>query len=182
MFTISWLCELVTEKQRLKTLLHSLDPQLCLTLCNRMDCSLSGSTVHGILQARILEWIAIPFSRGSSWPRDLFIFNWRITTLQYCVGFCHTSWISHRYTYDPSLLNLPPTSHSIPPLWAVTEHQFELPESYSKLPLAICFTYGGVYVSIILSSCWHLSKLKIVFCSWWTQQKYLTHCYFQNTV
>ena len=36
--------------------------QLCLTLCDPMDCSLSGSSVHGILQARILEWVAIPFS------------------------------------------------------------------------------------------------------------------------
>ena len=58
--------ELVTEEQRLKSLLHILDTQSCLTLCDRMDCSLSGSTVHGILQARILEWVAIPFSRGSS--------------------------------------------------------------------------------------------------------------------
>ena len=39
-------------------------------LCNPMDCSLSGSFVHGIFQARILEWVAISFSRGSSWPRD----------------------------------------------------------------------------------------------------------------
>ena len=39
--------------------------QSCLTLCNSMDC-----TVHGILQARILEWVAIPFSKGSSQPRD----------------------------------------------------------------------------------------------------------------
>ena len=44
--------------------------QLCLTLCNPLDCSPPGSSVHGILQARILEWVAIPFSRGSSWPRD----------------------------------------------------------------------------------------------------------------
>ena len=35
-----------------------------------MDCSLPGSSVHGILQARILEWVAIPFSRGSSQPRE----------------------------------------------------------------------------------------------------------------
>ena len=35
-----------------------------------MDCSLPGSSVHGILQARILEWVAFPFSRGSSQPRD----------------------------------------------------------------------------------------------------------------
>ena len=43
---------------------------LCLTLCHPMDCSPPGSSVHGILQARILEWVAISFSRGSSQPRD----------------------------------------------------------------------------------------------------------------
>ena len=40
--------------------------QLCLILCDPMDCSLPGFSVHGILQARIQEWVAIPFSRGSS--------------------------------------------------------------------------------------------------------------------
>ena len=44
--------------------------QLCLTLCDLMDYSLPGASVHGILQARILEWVAVPSSRGSSWPRD----------------------------------------------------------------------------------------------------------------
>ena len=44
--------------------------QSCSTLCDPMDCSPSGSSVHGILQARILEWVAISFSRGSSQPRD----------------------------------------------------------------------------------------------------------------
>ena len=44
--------------------------QSCLTLCNRVDYSLPGSSVHGILQARILEWVAMPSSRGSSQPRD----------------------------------------------------------------------------------------------------------------
>ena len=44
--------------------------QSCLTLCNPMDCSLPGFFVHGILQARILEWVAISFSRRSSRPRD----------------------------------------------------------------------------------------------------------------
>ena len=43
--------------------------QSCLTLCNPVDCSLPGSSVHGILQARILEWVDISFSRGSSRPR-----------------------------------------------------------------------------------------------------------------
>ena len=44
--------------------------QLCPTLCNPMDCSPAGSSVHEIFQARILEWVAISFSRGSSQPRD----------------------------------------------------------------------------------------------------------------
>ena len=44
--------------------------QLCLTLCDPMDCSLPGSSVHGIIPARILEWVAISSSRGSSQPRD----------------------------------------------------------------------------------------------------------------
>ena len=44
--------------------------QSCLTLWDSVDCSLPGSSVHGILQVRILEWVAIPFSRGSSWPMD----------------------------------------------------------------------------------------------------------------
>ena len=43
--------------------------QSCLTLCNPIDCSLSGSSIHGIFQARVLEWTAISFSRGSSRPR-----------------------------------------------------------------------------------------------------------------
>ena len=44
--------------------------QSCMILCNPMDCSPPGSSVHGILQARILEWVAISFSRGYFWPKD----------------------------------------------------------------------------------------------------------------
>ena len=50
--------------------------QSYLTLCDTMDCSLPGSSVHGILQARILEWVAISFSRGSSQPRDWTCISW----------------------------------------------------------------------------------------------------------
>ena len=53
--------------------------QLCPTLCSPVDYSPPGSFVPGILQERILEWVAIPFSRGSSWPRD-----W--TQLSYMAG------------------------------------------------------------------------------------------------
>ena len=58
--------------------------QSCLTLCNPMDCSPPGSSVHGILQARILEWVAISFSRGSSQPRDR-------TQVSRIAGRCFTS-------------------------------------------------------------------------------------------
>ena len=59
--------------------------ELYLTLCDPMDCSPPGSSIHGTLQVRILEWVAIPFSRGSSWPRD--------QTLVSCIaGRCFTTW------------------------------------------------------------------------------------------
>ena len=47
-----------------------LDAQPCLTLGDHMDCSPPRFSIHGILQARILEWVAFPFSRGFSQPRD----------------------------------------------------------------------------------------------------------------
>ena len=47
-----------------------LDTQSCPTLWNPIYCSLLDSSVHRILQARLLEWVAIPFSSGSFWPRD----------------------------------------------------------------------------------------------------------------
>ena len=50
--------------------MHAQSLQSCLILCDPMDCSPPGSSVHGIFQARILEWVALPFSGGSSQPRD----------------------------------------------------------------------------------------------------------------
>ena len=47
-----------------------LDTQLCLSLCDPTDCSLPDPSVQGIFQAGALEWVAIPFSRGSYPPRD----------------------------------------------------------------------------------------------------------------
>ena len=62
----------LTSKEKCLFLIMScLAAKLCLTLCNPMDCSLTDSSVHGILQATILEWVAIFSSRESSWPRDL---------------------------------------------------------------------------------------------------------------
>ena len=55
--------------------------QSCPTLWDPVDCSPPGSPVHGISQARILEWVAISFSRGSSWPRD-----WTCVSCLSCSG------------------------------------------------------------------------------------------------
>ena len=52
------------------THIYSKVAQSCPSLCNPVDCSPPGSSIHGILQARILEWVAISFSKGSSPPRD----------------------------------------------------------------------------------------------------------------
>ena len=53
-----------------RDLLVSVSLSVCPTLCDPMDCSPPGSSVHGILQAGTLEWVAMPSSRGSSQPRD----------------------------------------------------------------------------------------------------------------
>ena len=74
------LCEFDYSNYFIEVELHNICPlkvkvrvlvsQLCLTLCDPIDCSPPGSSVHEILQARILEWVAFPFSKGSSQPRD----------------------------------------------------------------------------------------------------------------
>ena len=69
--------------------------QLCPTLCDPMDRSPSSSSVHGILQARILEWVAMPSCRGASWPRD-----WTRSALQtvsYTAGRFFTNWATKGY-------------------------------------------------------------------------------------
>ena len=63
--------------------------QSCLILWDAMDCSLPGSCVHGTFQARVLEWVALSFSRGSSWPRD--------QTLVSCIAGRHfTVWATRK--------------------------------------------------------------------------------------
>ena len=66
-----WKCLAVFNKQHVIAMkVKVLVTQLCLPLCEPMNCSPPGSSAHGILQARILEWVAIPSSTGSSRPRD----------------------------------------------------------------------------------------------------------------
>ena len=74
--------------------------QSCPTLCDPMDCSLPGSSVHGIFQARILKWVAISFSRRSFRPRDR-------TRVSRIVGRSFTLWATRKSQVIESLGNLP---------------------------------------------------------------------------
>ena len=67
--------------------------QSCPTLSDPMDCSLPGFSVHGIFQARRLEWIAISYSRGFSWPRD---WTWVLTSPVLAGGFFKTQCFSQK--------------------------------------------------------------------------------------
>ena len=83
--------------------------QPCLTLCDPMGCSPPGFSAHGIAQARILEWVAMPSSRGSSWPKD-----------RTCICLCllHCS----QFLYPLSHLGSPSMSEviSVPYLFSYT--------------------------------------------------------------
>ena len=69
--------------------------QSCVTLWDPMDCSSLGSSVHGILQAKILEWVVISVSRGASWPRD-----W--TQVSWTEGRFFTIWATRELVGDKS--------------------------------------------------------------------------------
>ena len=105
--------------------------QSCPTLCDSMHCSLPGSSVHRILQARIMEWVAVPFSRGSAQSRgwtpvscitggflpseppgkpkntgvsSLSILQWIFLTQESNRGLLHCRWILYQLSYHGSLL------------------------------------------------------------------------------
>ena len=72
--------------------------QVCLTLYNPINCSPPGSSVHGILQARILEWVAMPSSRGSSQLRD--------RTHMSCISCIAFGLLTHQTTREAQLGSL----------------------------------------------------------------------------
>ena len=100
--------------------MHAKSLQLCLTLCNPMDCSPPGSSVLGILQTRILEWVAMPSSRGSSQPRDLT-----------CVSY--VSCISRRVLYHQHHLGSPIFKYSLKVLAQFVIKQVDTCRKYTEL-------------------------------------------------
>ena len=92
------------EKWVNKWIIHSyydLFTQLCLALWEPMDCSPPYSSVHGTLQARIFEWVSIPFSRGSPQPRD-----W--TWVPHIAGRLFTSWDTREASQEILVVKNPP--------------------------------------------------------------------------
>ena len=96
---INWslfFCFLEVFVMNLCKYLHTKSLQSCPTLCKPTVCSLQGSSVHGVSQARILESVAVPSSRGCSWPRYL-----TCTSYVSCIGrqffSTSTTWEAHKY-------------------------------------------------------------------------------------
>ena len=87
--------------------------QSCPTLCNPMDCSLRGSSVHRIFQTRILQWVAIPFFMGSSQPRDK-------TRVSHIAGTC---FILYCLSHPPQFKNKGKTNNPTEK-WAKTLNRY----------------------------------------------------------
>ena len=119
--------------------------QWCLTLCDAMDCSPPGSFVHGILWARILEWVALSFSRGSSRPRDWTLVFLVVSSLLYCRWILYK--LSHqgspnRQIYINFLLVLLETGN----IWPIRSWEVKKREEFKHLSTE---SVRGIYVAKI---------------------------------
>ena len=135
-----------------------------------MDCSLPGFSVHGIFQARILEWIAISFSRGSSLPRDR-------TWVSCIIGRCFTIWAT-REEYDSAipLAYTPERNENIYRyiMWYMNVHSSTMFNSQNMETTQVPSTDHWVnkqneaypYNGVILSHNWSTDRCYIVDKSW----------------
>ena len=126
--------------------------QLCLTLCDPMGCSPPGSSVHGIIQRRILEWAAVPSSRGSSRPRV-----WTCISCFSCIGrWFFTSSpaiivinISRESNYTLCLVT-PSSEHPNTALWAPGTYSFGISALlYSYVTAFCCDIMNSLYVGLV---------------------------------
>ena len=120
--SLHWYAVIIQSPQFIHLVLYSLCfclvAKLCPTLCNPVDCNPPDSSVHGISQARTLEWVAMPFSRASSQPRDQtqvsciagrFLTTW--TTSKPCTFYAVVSLLSHVQLFcNPMDCNPPDSS------------------------------------------------------------------------
>ena len=125
--------------------------QSCLTLCDPMDCSPSGSSVLGILQASILKWVAIPFSRGNSQPRDPLHCRWILYWLSYQGSPRILEWVAYPFSRGLSWLrNQTRVSYIADSLPA------EIPESPLRNTMDLLILYG---ISWMIISVFNASPL-----------------------
>ena len=94
--------------------MHAKLLQPCPTLCDFMDCSLTGSSVHRILQERILEWVAISYSRGSFWPRDQRSVSYLLISLLLSLHSCKITESKTKTPLWNQVIHRGPTSCSVP--------------------------------------------------------------------
>ena len=143
----------------------------CVWLCDPMDCNLPGSSIHGILQARILGWVAICFSRGSSWSR-----GW--TWISCIMGRLFMAWATRQST-----LGKVKNSRKGVTVWSVVKHWGDQPD-WSEGPLNVAgnrdtSSYSSLksisnITSLVIPSCFlqmelskHLYKPLWVPCIWY---------------
>ena len=124
--------------------------QSCLTLCNPMDCRPPGSSVHGILQAGILEWVAMPYSRGSSWSIDQ-------------IWVSYVSYIDRQVFFKPTKPSGKPHNDGIPRnkrlRTCVLPVVSEGSESTPCLPPAWVLQKCSWWLLPFLNQCWsHMSR------------------------
>ena len=113
--------------------------QSCLTLWHPMDCSPPGSSIHGILQARILGWVAIPFSRGSSQPMDrtwVFCIAGIFNASNTSPSFVTTKNVSRHYQMFPYRRQGNSTNYCMIVYWP---HSFC---NWSHFPFILLYMYG----------------------------------------
>ena len=101
--------------------------QSSLTLCDPMDCSPPHTSVHGVSQARILEWVAISFSMGSSRSRDWI--HWKVDSLPLS-QWCYPPNINMMHLWIPSCFN-----SNVTPLWILCRNLFFHPENQTSSTL-----------------------------------------------
>ena len=132
--------------------------QLCLTLCDTMDHSLLGFSVHGILQARILEWVAMPSSRGPSQPRDQ-------TQVSCIAGVFFTVWATRKVLVEQKApinsvsIHLPASR-----LWRCPSRHVCKP----RLPVEFCESLHLSPWSVTRTKCTSRSVWSLPECVHWT--------------
>ena len=128
-----------------------------------MDCSLPGSTLHGILQARVLEWVAISFSRGSSQPRDR-------TRVSRILGRRFNLWATREVSNFNFLRNFHTVFIVVPPIYIPTNRAQMFP-----------FLHIRANIRCIMEKAREFQKKKHLFLPYWLCQS-LWLCGSQSTV